>query len=111
MSETATRAPELSTEERATVRRFDFAPEATALDEGHDFIQAGWLRMLDRFEFQADSWSKPRALECWTYPHWGIVHREIEFEARRILATGKASLEPPFLVAMPFDLWLKVVAR
>lgn len=72
---------------------------------------AGDLRMFDRFEFQADSWSKPRVLECWTYPRWGIVRGEVVFEARRILATGKPSLEPPFTVSVPAAFCLNVVAR
>ncbi len=104
-------APELTDEEAETVRRFEMLPDAIALDEGHDFIQAGHLRMLDRFEFQPDGWKKPVVFECWTYPQWGIVHGQVEFTARRVLKGGKTSLEPPVGVSLPFVLWLKVVAK
>lgn len=104
-------APGLSAEEFEITRRFEMLPDAIALDEGHDFKQAGGLGMLDRFEFQPDGWKKPAVFECWTYPHWGIVHGQVEFTARRVLKDGKTSHEPPVGVSLPFVLWLKVVAR
>ena len=106
-----TTAPGLTNEEYEITRRFEMLPDAIALDEGYDFIQAGRLAMLDRFEFQPDGWKKPAVFECWTFPHWGIVHGQVEFTVRRILKTGDASLEPPVGVSLPFVLWLKVVAK
>lgn len=104
-------APELNEEEREQLKRFDYLPDAIALDEGFDFVQAGHLRILDRFEFEALTWSKPRVLECWGYPYWSIVHGEVLFECRRILANGEASLEEPFIVSAPAAMWLKVVTK
>jgi hypothetical protein len=104
-------APGLTDEEFETAQRFEMLPDAIALDEGHDFIQAGQLQILDRFELQPDGWKRPVVFECWTYPHWGIVHGQVEFTVRRVLKDGKTSHEPPVGVSLPFVLWLKVVAK
>jgi len=101
----------LTDEEAEIVRRFDMLPDAIALDEGHDFIQAGRLSILTRFELHPEGWKKPAVFECWTYPHWGIVHGQVELTARRVLKGGETSNEPPVGMSLPFVLWLKVVAK
>ena len=52
-------APGLTDEEAETVRRFEMLPDAIALDEGHDFIQAGRLNLLDRFELTDAALDRP----------------------------------------------------